>query len=294
MKFFKHFLALFMSCWVASNGMAATSLYEITTKQGNKAYVGGTIHLLRPADFPLPDEFQQVFDKSDVLVLEADLQKASSPEFVQQMMQLMMYKDGKNLSSDLRPEVWKELQEYAAANQIPIGQYMQFKPFMASLLMVIQDGQKKGLTPGVDAYFNQQAKMLQKKTGELESSQEILAFMDVMNHEDPNQMIIATLRDLEKMDEMMVTITAAWRSGNLSVIEKEMSKPMRKEFPTTYKIMVSDRNQKWMTKIENMLTTPEKEMILVGSLHLVGKDGLLKQLKSKGYKVVPVEVIAAK
>lgn len=273
----------------ASSSFADTSLFEVTNKKGETVYLGGTIHLMRPIDFPLPDEYQQTFDKTDVLVLEADLQKASSPEFGLQMMQLMMYKDGKNLSSDLRPEVWKELQDYAATNQIPIGQYMQFKPFMACLLMMIQEGQKKGLTPGVDAYFLQQAKMLQKKTGELESLDEVLAFMETMNHQDPNQMVISTIRDLKKMDELMVTLTKSWREGELSLIEKEMLNPMKKEFPETYKVMVLDRNNKWMEKIQAMFATPEKEMILVGSLHLVGDDGLLKQLKAKGYKITPVK-----
>jgi uncharacterized protein YbaP (TraB family) len=272
----------------ASVSFADTSLFEVTNKQGETIYLGGTIHLMRPSDFPLPDEFQQTFDKTDVLVLEADLQKASSPEFGLQMMQMMMYRDGKNLSLDLRPEVWKELQDYATQNQIPVGQYMQFKPFMACLLMVIHHGQKSGLTAGVDAYFNQQARMLQKKTGELESSEEILAFMETMNDQDPNSMVISTLRDLKSMDEMMVSLTKAWRAGDLATIEKEMLKPMKKEFPETYKIMVLDRNNKWMEKIQAMFKTPEKEMVLVGSLHLVGEDGLIKQLKSRGYKVKAV------
>jgi uncharacterized protein YbaP (TraB family) len=54
-------------------------------------------------------------------------------------------------------------------------------------------------------------------------------------------------------------------------------------------LIVTDRNNKWMQKIEAMFATPEKEMVLVGSLHLVGDDGLLKQLRKKGYKIKPVK-----
>jgi uncharacterized protein YbaP (TraB family) len=273
----------------ASTVYAETSLYEVTNKKGENLYLGGTIHLLRPSDFPLPAEYQQAFDKSQMLVLETDLQKASSPEFGQKMMQQMMYTGGKNLSSELRPEVWKELQDYSTANQVPIGQLMQFKPFMVSLMMVIQQGQKSGLTQGVDFYFNQQARIQSKKIGELESADEVLNFMNALNDQDPNQTIIATLRDLKKMDEMMIKATAAWRAGELAVIEKEMLAPMKKEFPEIYRLIVTDRNNKWMQKIEAMFATPEKEMVLVGSLHLVGDDGLLKQLRKKGYKLKPVK-----
>lgn len=279
-----------VSCILSTSTVyAETSLYEVTNKKGESLYLGGTIHLLRPSDFPLPAEFQQAFDNSQMLVLETDLQKASSPEFGQKMMQQMMYTGGKNLSSELRPEVWKELQDYSTTNQVPIGQLMQFKPFMVSLMMVMQQGQKSGLTQGVDFYFNQQARIQNKNIGELESADEVLNFMNALNDQDPNQTIIATLRDLKKMDEMMIKATAAWRAGDLSLIEKEMLIPMKKEFPEIYRLIVTDRNNKWMQKIEAMLATPEKEMVLVGSLHLVGDDGLLKQLRKKGYKIKPVK-----
>ncbi len=276
----------------ATTVYAETSLYEVTNKKGESLYLGGTIHLLRPSDFPLPAEYQQAFDKSQMLVLETDLQKASSPEFGQKMMQQMMYSGGKNLSSELRPEVWKELQDYSAANQVPIGQLMQFKPFMVSLMMVMQQGQKSGLTQGVDFYFNQQARLQSKNIGELESADEVLNFMNALNDQDPNQTIIATLRDLKKMNDMMIKVTAAWRAGDLSLIEKEMLAPMKKEFPEFYRLLVAYRNNKWMQKIEGMLATQEKEMILVGSLHLVGDEGLLNQLREKGYQIKPV--VAAK
>ena len=276
----------------ATTVYAETSLYEVTNKKGESLYLGGSIHLLRPSDFPLPAEYQQAFDKSQMLVLETDLQKASSPEFGQKMMQQMMYTGGKNLGSELRPEVWKELQDYSAANQVPIGQLMQFKPFMVSLMMVMQQGQKSGLTQGVDFYFNQQARLQSKNIGELESADEVLNFMNALNDQDPNQTIIATLRDLKKMNDMMIKVTVAWRAGDLSLIEKEMLAPMKKEFPEIYRLLVADRNNKWMQKIEGMLATREKEMILVGSLHLVGDEGLLNQLREKGYQIKPV--VAAK
>jgi len=274
---------------VASASVADTTLYEVTNTKGNSLYLGGTIHLLRPSDFPLPNEFQSAFDQSQTLVLETDLQKASSPESGQKVLQQMSYSGGKNLSTELRPEVWKELQDYSAANQVPIGQLMQFKPFMASIVMVMQQGQKLGLTQGVDFYFNQQARALNKSLGELESFDETLVFMNELNELDPNQAIISTLRDLKKMNEMMISVTAAWKVGDLSLLEKEMLIPMKKEFPKIYQIVVANRNNNWVPQIDAMLATPEKEMILVGSLHLVGEDGLLNQLRKKGYKINPVK-----
>lgn len=40
-----------------------------------------------------------------------------------------------------------------------------------------------------------------------------------------------------------------------------------------------------MPHIEGMMNNKPVELILVGALHLVGKDGLLQQLRNKGYIV---------
>ena len=80
---------------------AETSVYEIT--KGNQTiYLGGTIHVLRNSDYPLPAEFEHAYENAKILVLETDMKKARSPEFGQQMVQAFMYSGGKNLAQDLQ------------------------------------------------------------------------------------------------------------------------------------------------------------------------------------------------
>lgn len=89
--------------------------------------------------------------------------------------------------------------------------------------------------------------------------------------------------DLEKM-------IASWKAGDLDTLDNAFSERMRKETPAVYQSLVVERNQKWLPQIAEMLKTPEIEMVLVGSLHLSGKDGLLVQLKKAGYKVKPYQI----
>ena len=111
---------------------AETSLYEIT-KGDQKIYLGGTIHVLRNSDYPLPAEFEQAYERAKILVLETDMKKASSPEFGKQMAQAFMYNNGKNLSHDLQPKLWAELQKFADERQFPRGQMSMFKAIFDSL-----------------------------------------------------------------------------------------------------------------------------------------------------------------
>ena len=55
--------------------------------------------------------------------------------------------------------------------------------------------------------------------------------------------------------------------------------------------MLGARNRKWMPKIEALFDDDRDYLVLVGTLHFVGRDGLLELLKRAGYK--PVAVRAA-
>jgi uncharacterized protein YbaP (TraB family) len=60
---------------------------------------------------------------------------------------------------------------------------------------------------------------------------------------------------------------------------------MHDEFPTLNQSLLVNRNNAWIPKIKAMLITPERELILVGALHLAGEEGVLAQLKKQGYVV---------
>ena len=288
MKWCVSFL-LFVLVTISNIVCAETSLFEIT-KGDQVLYLGGTIHLLRNSDFPLPDEFEQAYGRAQKLVLETDMQTASSPEFGQKMAQAMMYTDGNNLSKALSPEVWKELQAFADERQFPIGQMIIFKPIFVSLMMTVTEAQKMGMGQGVDAYFDRKARLSKKTVGELESGDDLIASMKKIADTDADMVIRSTLRDLKKMDAMMNSMVSHWREGDMKALEKELGDSMRKEAPDVYRTLVIERNQYWLPQITQMLTTDEVELVLVGSLHLTGKDGLLAQLKKQGYKVKPYKL----
>jgi len=278
--------------FISVSANAETSLYEIT-KGDQKMYLGGTIHVLRNSDYPLPPEFEQAYEKAKILVLETDLKKASSPEFGQQMAQAFMYSDGKNLSQDLKPALWKELQAFSDKRQFPLGQMSMFKAMFVSLSLSIAEMQRQGfgVGQGVDSYFYQKAILSGKATQELETTGDVLTHLTMLADVDANVIIKATLRDLHKMDGMLEKSVGYWRSGELEKLDKEMAADMRKETPEIYQQLLVARNQAWLPKIEQMLTTPDVELVLVGSLHLSSKDGLLAQLKQRGYNIKPYQII---
>ena len=58
------------------------------------------------------------------------------------------------------------------------------------------------------------------------------------------------------------------------------------ESPELFDKIVIQRNRNWMPRIEQMLADPDKDYLVVtGALHMIGAQGLVEQLRAKGYKV---------
>ena len=98
---FKHVL---FSCLLFLSPLlcADTSLWVISA-QGQKLFIGGTIHVLSPADYPLPDAFDRAYQQAQKLVFETDIAEVGSVGFQQQMMAAMVYSDGRSLRAALDP-----------------------------------------------------------------------------------------------------------------------------------------------------------------------------------------------
>jgi uncharacterized protein YbaP (TraB family) len=74
-----------------------------------------------------------------------------------------------------------------------------------------------------------------------------------------------------------------WRYGDVSAAEKEISE-MKSEAPDIYENLLPGRNRQWLPNITRALQSKRNAMVLVGALHLFGKEGLLQMLSDAGFK----------
>jgi uncharacterized protein YbaP (TraB family) len=269
--------------------LADSAVYEIT-KGKNKIYLAGTIHMLRAQDFPQPVEFDAAYNASQIIFFETDLQKAKEPAFGQRFEQAMMLPNNGTLKDVLDADTWAALQAFSVKSQYPLSQTMMYNPAMTSILISMTEAKKFGVGDGIDAYYDKAARADNKVIGELESADDVIAYMQLFAQEDPNKIINSTLNDVEDLQSHFETMLASWKKGDLDALDKEMGQKMKAETPSAYQTLVVDRNKKWLPQLEQMFKTPDVEMVLVGSLHLSGSDGLLAQLKKSGYQVRPYKI----
>lgn len=261
------------------------------SKDDHHLYVGGTIHLLSPSDHPLPKAFEIAFNAATTLVFETDMEAMKSPVFMQKAALSMMYTDGRTLDKTLSEKSYQALSQYLTENKIPPATFAMFTPTGVMLTLTVMEYQKLGMVQdaGVDTVMHKKAKQAGKAVDFLETPDEQLRFLTNMAVGDEDEMVLYTLAEIHKLPSIVSTMKSAWRKGDLAVLNKTYMNDLEKDFPNAYNMLIKDRNNKWLPKIESMLLNTSKqntvEFVLVGALHLAGKDGVLTQLKNKGYKV---------
>ena len=269
-------------------------MWEVEGEEGNKMYLGGTCHILRKSDYPLPVEYDQAYAKVKHVVLEADLDEANNPELQQTLMAKGMYMDGTTVDKVLSEEAYQALQKYCQDSGMSMQAFMTMRVPLILLTISTIEMAKLGVTEsGVDKHYQNKSKADGKKLEGLETVEEQMDFLLTMGKGNESEMLLATLRDLKDIKPNMTKMLKAWREGDDEMLASLIIEKMQKEYPKIYQTLFVQRNQNWQPKIEAYIKSPEPELVLVGAGHLVGEDGILHQLEQKGYKVKRFEAVEA-
>ena len=274
-------LAMLAGTWAS----AESSVWRVQ-KGTSTVYIAGTCHILRQADYPLPDEFDMAYKASDTIVFETDIAALSDPATARKMIAKMSYTDGSSIDTHLSPKAYALLSAYCASNGVPLAAFKKLKPAMLMPLLSLAALSKLGASQeGVDVYYHRKATSDNKVVGELETVDEQIGYVATMADGNEDAFVIQSLNDMATLKKEFDSLLAAWRKGDGDKIDHLMLKDMKKQMPQLYKRLLTDRNSNWLPRIEALYKTPGTEFVLVGVAHLVGPDGLLEAMRKKGYKV---------
>lgn len=262
-------------------------------KDGSTLYFGGSFHILREADFPLPSEFDTAYAASDLLVLETDMAAMKSMETQQKIMAAAMYTDGTTLKDHLSAETFQKIVDLCEAKGIRMAAIQRLKPSMAILTISMTELLELGVIgEGPDTFFHKKALADKKPLEYFETVDEQISMLFEMGMDDPEAFVSYSLKDLESTKQDYLFMLNAWKIGDASGLEHFVIEKLD-EFPGLYKEMIVDRNKAWLEKIPAWQQTPETEFILVGAAHLIGPDGLLAVLEKDGWDITKLDVPSA-
>jgi len=278
-------LGIILNLSVCLSVAADTSLWKVQLHK-SVTYIGGTCHVLRKMDYPLPEEFVKAYEDSDVIVFETQLEELNSPKTQEMIIRKGIYNDELSLDKVLSTQTYDRLRQYCEALGIPVFSLNKLKPSMVVLTLLGLELQKLGINQtGVDHYFHHKATMDGKKIEGLESVNEQIEFVLSMGQGSEDDFIDHSIKDLKKTRQIISELISAWKQGHEDKLYKLYIAPMKKDYPNLYATLIAERNREWLPKIERYLRTPQNEFILVGVGHLVGEDGIIDHLRRSGYRI---------
>ncbi len=258
---------------------------------GNELYLLGSIHAVKQDVYPLDSKIVNAFKKSEVLAVEVDLNKIDASVQMQIVSQSMYKGDEKlkdNLSEDIYSRLVKKMKGYGFAET----QVNKMKPWWLVMLMSQFDIMKVGACPdlGIDVYFIKQAKERSMLVKELEGFDfQLKMFMD-LSEKMPDGLVNFSLMDSENLTKTFDELVKIWKRGDVEkmnefFIEMEKDKDAKKVMD----VIMHQRNKTMTETVEKYISSGKKHFVVVGAGHLVGKTGIVAQLRKQGYKVEQVK-----
>ena len=280
---------LLLVCCFSSAVLAESSVWKVDNGK-NEIFIAGTLHVLKAEDFPLPEQFHTAFKQSDDVFFEVDMTRFGSSEVQQKLAQLVTWKDGRDLSDVLSPEVLEELKTQLGVYGIPVEMLLPYKAGPAAMTLAMLEMQKLGMSEiGVEEHFAKLAVGEDREIFGLETVEQQADFLVNMGGATPDEIISYTIQDLVGLDQQLDEMREAWRNGNLEQLETTVLQEMREKYDGIYQELIVDRNNAWLPKIEALLEDPDIELVMVGAGHLAGPDSVLKLLEAAGYSIQQLE-----
>ena len=247
-------------------------------------YLFGTFHALDGKSDWFNDEVKTAFNQSSEVVLElppTEDKAALAPV----IMKYALDTSGKPLSEKLSPAGKEKLTKALAGMGAPPTAFDKFKPFFATLTLVMVGAQKQGFTgeSGAEAIITKAAKEGKKPISGLETIDYQMGLFANMSDADQVKMLEETLDQLDKLGAVFAEMNKHWTTGDAEGMAKLMNE-MDAQSPAMYKSLLVDRNVNWADWIGKRLDKPGVVFMGVGAGHLGGKDSVQAILAKRGIK----------
>jgi len=264
----------------------APALWKVDGPKG-RVFLFGSFHLLPAGVQWRTLAVESALNEAAVVVFETDFAGARDPRVSQALIaKYGLLPPGQTLRSVLSASTHAELERTATVLGVPPPSLAPLRPWLAALTLGVQFAISQGFDPnkGVEQQVITWAKASGKGLASLETNESQLRVFADLTREQEIALLTVTLRQVREMPKMLGDMVAAYRKGDLAVLESALNIRLD-DFPVLRKRILKDRHDKWLPQIEKMIADGRTHMIIVGAAHLVGPDSIIAMLRAKGVKV---------
>jgi len=264
---------------------ALHSLWELHGKH-NTVYLLGSIHVLRPGDYPLSPAVLEAYANSKSLFMEVNLEEIESPQVQAEMLGAAALPAGKTLPDILGSERYGRAAALAQAVGVELSLFDQFAPWFAAEAISQMQLAQLGFKPesGVEMYFMDKARSDGKSVAGLETVHDQISLFTNMSMDTQAEYLLTSLKQAQDLPKDVDAMVRAWQRGDTQWFAGQLQSEFGRD-RLVYDSLLGARNRKWLPKIEALLNDDRNYLVIVGTGHLVGPGSVIELLKKDGIGV---------
>lgn len=266
-----------------------TLLWEVKAKDGaNTLYLFGTIHVGKASFYPLPASVETALTLSSKVVVEADVTDRSDAA---EIARLIDYPKGDSIEKHISGQLLARLKAQLDKRKIPYANVAMMRPVILGGLLPIVEYLSLGydMAFGLDLALIQHAKREKTPLLQLETSLAQVKLLTGMPAALQEAFLDNALLVIEqgRSGDQVTGVVNAWQLGDAKLMVELADDAARGQRDTDKlnQVLLTGRHPAMLEKIESYLASGETHFVAVGSLHLVGPQGLVNLLEKRGYKI---------
>jgi uncharacterized protein YbaP (TraB family) len=284
-----------VACVLAANANAAgkpsPAMWKLESS-GGTMYFLGSMHVL-PAELDwMTPTIENALYAADVFYFETAMSAGSKRTAEGVIAKEAFLPEGQSLSGMLSPAGRRDLQELAKTLQLDLARLDRLRPWTAGLALGAAAARTRNYSHGVDVQVAQYSLIRQKPRRYFETASEQLEMLIKLDQGGMDG-FEESLRDFRRTPETLDKMTTAWVTGNMAALDALALDGLNKS-PETRKILLEDRNRKWVAQIPGLLKQKRTYFVTVGAAHMTGPASVVELLCKEGLPVQRVDTASGR
>jgi len=248
-------------------------------------FLAGSIHLLKPSLYPLPEQYHRAWEQSDHLVLEVNTDAYTPQQIQAKTLEVARLPEGQTLRDVLGEALYDRLIASLGRYGLDGAAIERLKPAMLMNQLVVARLLALGYLPewGVEQQYLLDVE--QRDVLELETLDSQLKLLFDQPLPVQVQLLADTLDQEMEITPMLEGMLVAWLSGNDAELEElfELQSGTSELTHSFNEDLLDRRNQQMASAIRSLLEDGRGTyFVLVGAAHHLGEAGIPALLDAEG------------
>jgi uncharacterized protein YbaP (TraB family) len=267
-------------------GMAAAdpAVWAIT-RGSNTVYLFGSVHLLPEGGFEIEGALEKAYRDAEMICLEVDIGALTPATTASVTLARAVDPEGRGLYDLLGPSAGR-VREAAANADVDLTPFEMFEPWFVGMSVSVMALQQHGFVAdsGVEQVIQRAASQDGKPSCGLETLDEQLELLDGLPADEQVDMLLQSLEESAEVDTQVKRLFEAWQDGDDGSFVRQLKEEFA-DYPELAERLIYARNERWADQVEALLKKPDDVLLVVGALHLAGRQGLPAKLEQRGFRV---------